>query len=643
MRPLSPMTAAGVCLAAACMFWWQPAAASAGLDYRDFAELDLESLLDQTIVTAGKHAQKISETPVAATVITAEEITASGARSVPELLYRVAGLDVMRTSSSAYDVSARGLNQPGSNAMLVLVDGRSVYEDVYGLTIWEVLTVSLADIKVIEVIKGPGSAMYGANAFAGVINIITFSADEKPGTAARTYVSDLRESQGSLRTAGRRAALSWTGSTTWERSDDWEQKSPQTENVRFNGRLGYALSPRAAISIEGGLSNGKLKLMTENTPLGADGQASFLRSDLKYGSLDIRWYTNYWSMDIDPLTLELVGNEAKVVNRLHDVEFQHAFSPTPETFFLWGSQYRHKRFEYSLQEAVVRQDIFAGFVLGEWKPAEAWMLSFGVRYEHHPLVDGHAAPRGGIVYRPRTDHALRFSYSQAYRDPSYVETYWRTAIELLPEIYQVYRGDTGVASEEIRSFEVGYQGLVTPTVMLNVALYHNQMKGLIAMVPIAWFPSPPAPYPGIPSELSFQNKKSWEATGGEISAEMDLAGWLRLSGFYAYNRLRDAVTGTVIERAPAHSGYGRTAVRLSPAHSLSFTARYRSRTWWDIDGENEKSAQRFLIDAAWHAQAEAGDYRFTLAIENLFDERCRDYPLAIEHRRRLAATIAVGF
>ncbi|MDD5720397.1 MAG: hypothetical protein PHQ53_11980, partial [Candidatus Krumholzibacteria bacterium] len=92
-----------------------------------------------------------------------------------------------------------------------------------------------------------------------------------------------------------------------------------------------------------------------------------------------------------------------------------------------------------------------------------------------------------------------------------------------------------------------------------------------------------------------------------------------------------------------HSGYGRTAVRLSPAHSLSFTARYRSRTWWDIDGENEKSAQRFLIDAAWHAQAEAGDYRFTLAIENLFDERCRDYPLAIEHRRRLAATIAVGF
>ncbi|HOX27225.1 MAG TPA: TonB-dependent receptor [Candidatus Krumholzibacteria bacterium] len=622
-------------------------AAGAADEYQDFAELNLEALLDQTIVTAAKHEQKISETPVAATVISAEEIAASGARNIPELLDRVAGLSVIQSSSSSFEVSARGLNELASNAMLVLIDGRSVYEEFYGVTVWEALAVSLEDIKAIEVIKGPGSAMYGANAFAGVINILTFAPDEKPGTSARTFVSNLGESQGTLRAAGRQRALAWSASTTWDRSLDWEHDLPEAEAVRTRGRFTYDLGDRTTVSCEAGHFNGSLEMLPTNTTLLADGQTHFLRSDFTHGNLVARWYLNDWTLDIEPRDVALVGVTAAIESRLHDLEFQHSFAPSDDSFVLWGGSYRHKRFSYSLQDGKVTQDIYAAFALGEWTPRRAWLLSLGVRYEDHPLVGGHAAPRGGVVFKPHADHALRFSYSQAYRDPSYLETYWRTETELAPGMASVVRGDLDVASEEIRSCEIGYQGLVTSGALVNLAVFHNQLEDLIQAAPVAYFSSPPAPHPGIPSEIVFQNLNSWDATGGELACEVDVDGGLRLSGFYAYTWLEDAATGARIVQAPLHSAQARATLRLGRQHELRLAGRYRSVAEWNLDlygGTGTVAGdERLVVDTAWQVHLAPAGHRFTLAIENILDRRYRDHPLAIEQGRRLYASLMVGF
>ncbi|MBU8870186.1 MAG: TonB-dependent receptor [Gemmatimonadales bacterium] len=614
-------------------------------EFQDFAELNLESLLDQTIITASKYEQKISETPVAATVVTADEIAASGARSIPELLRLVPGLDVIQTSSSSFDVSARGMNKAGSNAMLVLVDGRSVYVELYGLTMWDQLSISLEDIKAIEVIKGPGSAMYGANAFAGVINIITFTPDEKSGTTVRTMATNLGESNGVIRNAGRVDDTSWKFSTTWDRSDNWESGMKDAEIVRFDGQVRYDLTDDSQLAFGGGHTNGTSTLVPSDAMLFADGNNSYVRAGYNFGSFEARWYMNRWGFDFQPLTVNITTGQARFESNMHDLELQHSLGLGEDHFLLWGGSYRHQETNFSQQGITRKQDIYAGFVLEEWNPNDQLYVSAGLRYEHHPVVGGHLSPRGGVVFKPHADHALRVSFSKAYRDPSYLETYWSTEVEVMPGMIQVVRGDLNVNSEVLQAYEAGYQGLVAEDMLLSLAVFRNDMEDLIGMQPVEFFSSPPAP-PGIPSVLAFMNEASWQATGGEIGIQVEPADWLRLSGGYSYVWLEDVDSGDHLTQAPAHTAYFSGTVRPWKDHQIRLVNRFRSQAEWTTGelsaGETGLADERFFLDAIWSVRR-SDDCRYTLAVENMLDRRIRDYPLGIEQRRRILLSVVLEY
>lgn len=156
-------------------------------------QLQEESLyLKEEIVSiASRYEQPISRAPSDVYVITDEEIRNSGATDIPTLLRRVPGMEVMQTNAVDFNVSVRGNNQVLANKLLVLVDGRSIYLDQAGNTIWKLLPVTLAEIKRIEVLKGPASAVYGFNAFDGVINIVTKSPEEMKGTTLQVAGGDL--------------------------------------------------------------------------------------------------------------------------------------------------------------------------------------------------------------------------------------------------------------------------------------------------------------------------------------------------------------------------------------------------------------------------------------------------------------------
>lgn len=614
-------------------------------ELQDFNELDLESLLNQTIVTASKHEQKLSETPVAATVITAEEIAARGIRSIPEILRLVPGLDVVQASSSDYDVSARGMNKPGSNAMLVLVDGRSVYEDFYGMTTWDRLSVNVDDIKVIEVIKGPGSVMHGANAFAGVINIITFSPDDKPGTSGRTMISNLSESLGSLRHAGRKNELSWKLTTQWDRSDDWETNNEDSEVARFTGDLIYDVGEASSVSVSGGLVNAETKLTALDKQRIIDGHNSFARADFRSGDFLVRWYMNQSEVDFDPLEDDSEGPSAHLETRMHDLELQHSFSPGSDHFLLWGGSFRLRATDYSGVTPSADESIYAAFIQEEWTPHRKLHFSLGLRYENNPTTGGKLSPRGGLVYKPNLDHSLRVSYSQAYRNPSYMESFWHIENELMPGMVQVIRGEETNKSESIQSFELGYQGMLTQDVLVGVSAFHNNIEDLISLQILDYFPAAPE-FPMIPSEMAFVNGESWTADGGELTLQADPYSWLRLSGAYSYVWVEDKETKEPQSQVPAHHAHAVAALRLARDHQLQLVGRYRSGAQWE-DGtfgieSNVISQERFFVDLAWSVQVKGG-HRFTLAAENIFDKRVRDYPLAIEQRRRVLMSVAVEF
>jgi iron complex outermembrane receptor protein len=147
----------------------------------DLTQFSLEDLMNVQVTSVSKKEQKLAKTGAAIFVITQEDIRRSGATNIPDLLRMVPGVDVARVDHSNWAISIRGFNSVFSNKVLVLLDGRSVYHPAYSGVLWYALDVPLEDIERIEVIRGPGGTVWGANAMNGVINIITKSAKATPG------------------------------------------------------------------------------------------------------------------------------------------------------------------------------------------------------------------------------------------------------------------------------------------------------------------------------------------------------------------------------------------------------------------------------------------------------------------------------
>src|SRR5207237_6043474 len=160
------------------------------------AESTADDILEEQVVTASARSSSESKTPASLTIISEDEIRMSGAATIPEILRRVPGIDVAEMNPSDTNISIRGFNRRVANKVLVLVDGRSVYQDFLGTTLWPLLDVAVQDIARIEVIRGPGSALYGANAYAGVVNIITKTGDEVNGGRALLQTGNYGTLQG---------------------------------------------------------------------------------------------------------------------------------------------------------------------------------------------------------------------------------------------------------------------------------------------------------------------------------------------------------------------------------------------------------------------------------------------------------------
>ena len=169
----------------------------------DFKKLTLEELMDVDVTSVSRKAEPLGQTAAAITLITTEDIRRSGATSIPELLRLVPGLDVARFNPGSWAISARGFNSTAANKLLVLIDDRTVYSPLFSGTFWEVQDLVLEDIARIEVVRGPGAALWGANAVNGIINIITKSAHQTKNTLTVLNgggADDL--AVGSLRTGG---------------------------------------------------------------------------------------------------------------------------------------------------------------------------------------------------------------------------------------------------------------------------------------------------------------------------------------------------------------------------------------------------------------------------------------------------------
>lgn len=470
---------------------------------------------EETVVAASRRAQATLDAPNAITVITGDEIRASGLLSLADILRRVPGAEVMTMGLASANVSFRGFNQRIANKVLLLIDGRPEYQDFLGVTLWGVLPVGLEEIERVEVIRGPGSALYGANAMLGVVNVIT----RAPGSGAN---AEFNAMAGNANLAGGSFVASGGEKVRFRASVGYQQGDKYTRDYA-NGRpdlvstvddpnLGlrsaranltafYAFNKDYSIALSGGVN----RLFTELYALGLlrnyslDGLGGYAKFDFTGGPVKFRFFWNHSNFDAKP-QYEPIGQRSlatSVDTNVFDGEalFQKEFSLGGTHVVAVGLSARLKRVSWGYIGPLTQEVHAAAFVQDEWRIIKPVTLSVSYRIDRHPLLDkgkpGYAqSPRVSLVVRPFESHAFRASFATAFRQPTFLESYMdiRTPVPGLPGASVLTQGSRELRPERLISFEVGYRGeLPQLGITVDLAGYWNIVNDLIvlsAVIPV---------------------------------------------------------------------------------------------------------------------------------------------------------------
>ena len=510
---------------------------------------------EETVSIAVRHEQPISQAPSNVYVITDEDIRQSGAPDLPTVLRRIPGMEVMQTTGADFNVSMRGDNQLAANKLLVMVDGRSIYIDAQGLVLWKLLPVTLPEIKRIEVLKGPASALYGYNAFDGIINIITKSPDEIKGTTLQFGGGEFGTISSSAIHAGKVDKFGYRLSIGHDQNGQWRNRDALAfRDYKFNIHTEYAISNESMFKLSGGLvdSNrfdGPLSRfsISQTTPVQAYVNVAYERPNFFLRS----WWleTNSTSFESPSFLGGLASHGLdRNFNRLnpfrantYNIEAQHSIELGATNRFSYGANYRHNTLSANIIDQFRREDRLGFYVQDEWKVARPLTIVAGARYDLDTFINPTVSPRIAFLYQPIPDHTFRTSFSIAYRPPTLLDSHLdvRSVVTLPPPFPSPpptrTTGSMNLDPEKIMSYEVGYQGwYLKHRLRLRVDLFFNRISELIS------FQSGSTP----------TNQGEADIYGGEAGVEFIATRWL--SGFanYSYQEVSQTFTEDVRRAAP---------------------------------------------------------------------------------------------
>lgn len=355
-----------------------------GLDYGALEELFMEPVT--TSVTGAP--QRASEVPASMRILTADDIRRSGAVDLPGVLKQVTGIDVLQWSASHADVAVRGYNKAFSSRLLVLVNGRQIYADHYGYTPWAALPVELAEVRQIEVVRGPNSALFGFNAVGGVINIVTFDAlHDDTGFVAGTVGAQEHLQLSAARTLalGERTGLRLSAGTRTSEDFDTPQRisglgtraGDERHALAFD--LHHRLAPGVDLELEGSRVLAQQSSMSPAYSMAHERMVTRsllgrLTADSRYGLSEATLYRNWIDNDVyapvfDGLSYTLSAEPVVAFsNRLSVARLQHAFKPAAQHTVRAGIEYRDSQLPTApLRDAQVSYQVASFNAMWEWQ------------------------------------------------------------------------------------------------------------------------------------------------------------------------------------------------------------------------------------------------------------------------------------
>ena len=523
--------------------------AVAGTDFEDFQELNLDDLLDDVIRTASRHLQSVADAPGPVTVISGSEIRASGAATLVDALRFAPGVDVVYLNASDLQLNIRGFSGELANKTLVLVDGRSVYWEFQGAIPWDALDVSVEEIDRIEILRSPGSVIYGPNAFSGVIHILT----RRPSTAVESTTLVMEGgnpdmARGSLLRFGRMGAFSYRLSGEWRGVEGWRSEEPLwSRGSKWNVALERPMG-RGRLALDGGF--------TEGTGYTVNSFASTARREHDYGYLRAEYdatpsfhVRGYWNSTASKGKIHGMQSGNLVPFAVDSYDLEAYFEPFQSGGIrsVVGGNVRVFRGESDVTDGPFSQELFGLFGEARITPAPDLDLTVGLRGDRYPLTGVTVSPRLAAQWRVAPKHSVRAAFSSAYREPSFFESFLHTeqdiSAEISPELPKDtvtidVHGNDELEPERITSYEIGYQ-MRWKGLWLRMDGYHQRMKDFITLSTlrtqdIGDYVGAPPGWAIVPAEVSYLNTWHARSTGTEIGIDLFPATGFRLFGNYSY-------------------------------------------------------------------------------------------------------------
>jgi iron complex outermembrane receptor protein len=486
-------------------------AAGATVQAAGLAELSLEELMKVEVTSVSKKAQTLGNVAAAVTVITEEDIHASGARSLPEALRLAPGVDVAQISGSRWAVSIRGSTGRFANKLQVMIDGRSVYSSLFSGVFWEAERMPLSEVERIEVLRGPAGSIWGANAVNGVINIITKAAAAKAGTrvAAAGGSKGYGDLDGDLSFAvGENAAV--------------------RVHARVHTQGAGDLTPEMAAI---GSAADSAKAQTLGARLDhhdANGTQSSLRINLLHGESGDLWlrssllppYNTYpaavqthdrivaQAQQLRPLgekselslSAAVLVEDARISNslrhqfRMGELDAQHRWQGWAGHDLTWGAGLRLNRSTGSDDPSAVFVPITKSWT--EWRlfAQDEWLLvpdklraTLGLRVDRHPHTGAQAQPSARLLWNLSPATSLWAAASRAVRAPSRGESDVRLNLTVLPPgsaanpgplpvMLRVNAPDDPPISERLDALEFGLRSQLDKTLSLDLSLFDHHYR-----------------------------------------------------------------------------------------------------------------------------------------------------------------------
>lgn len=580
--------------------------------------MPLEDLLTMETTSVARKRQSVGDAAAAVYVITQEDIARSAATNIPELLRMAPGIEVAQIQNGDVGVTARGFNSPLSSTLLVLVDGRAIYFSSLSGVLWSQQLLPLSEIERIEIVRGPGAALWGSNAVNGVINIISKHASAARGLRLETRLG-LRE-QSVVASYNQRLSdqLSYRlyargGRDLGMVDAEGQTLTLPTRDLALGARVDYEPDARTAFTLQSDFSAGSSSEVARQLRADVSHPGyQITRFDNRFTNLSVLGRMTHQVSDMANFALQSYVNRTEVhLKGLHgsqttvDGDLTVHLKPSARHEFNLGIGARlnvtdilgmGSTFRFQDDRFVDRW--ISGFIQHDfWIVPSVLRLTLGTKLECNGVTGLEFQPSARLLLKPDADHAIWAAVSRSARTPSIYERAADFHMDFVPAgapanplpfpLYLNARGNRNLDAEHMTAWELGARGKLGGDWTYDLAAYYNEYAELTGMVlhgvrPLSlaqrvFFQSDPTSLPPFEAVLQFENAESAAIWGveGKLSGSI-LPGW-RIDLTAAHLGVTDPGQTGYLKTSPRNQFGLRTSADIGENLTLSAQLRHVGR------------------------------------------------------------------